>query len=176
MHVILGVLGLIVTILILINRLSDSGIDLGWLDPFKWRRRRNWAKRYHANPTYCVDDPMEATACLMYTIVKFSGDISMEEKAFLLSTFEKEFELTSTEAAQLLSTCSYLIKNENSIQANLKKFLKPSLPCFSEVQKNSACVLLKKTAYMKSDPNDIQQAFLDNILSELRPTISPRKW
>jgi len=34
MHIILGVLGAIVTILVLLNRLADAGIDVGWLNPF----------------------------------------------------------------------------------------------------------------------------------------------
>ena len=34
MHVILGILGVFVTILILMNRLQQGGIDIGWLNPF----------------------------------------------------------------------------------------------------------------------------------------------
>jgi len=44
MHFILGLLGTIVTILILLNRLADAGIDLGGLNPFLWHRRRKWRK------------------------------------------------------------------------------------------------------------------------------------
>jgi hypothetical protein len=50
MHVIMGALGLVVTILVLANKLSRAGIDIGWLDPFKWNRRRKWKQVYHANP------------------------------------------------------------------------------------------------------------------------------
>lgn len=176
MHVILGVLGLIVTILILVKRLSDSGIDIGWLDPFKWRRRRNWSKRYHANPTYSVSDPMEATACLMYSMIKCSGEITIEEKAFLLKTFEEEFQLSTTEAAQLLTSCSFLIKDINSLLENLKKFLNPSLGFFSAAQRESACSLLEKTAYLQNQPNELQQNLLDNIQRQLQPPVIEKKW
>ena len=54
MHVILGALGLIVTILILIKRLSDVGIDIGWLDSFKWNRRRKWRQNYRSNPVFDI--------------------------------------------------------------------------------------------------------------------------
>ena len=37
MHIILGVLGAVITILILLNRLAEAGIDLGGLNPFLWR-------------------------------------------------------------------------------------------------------------------------------------------
>lgn len=40
MHIVLAVLGSLVTILILLNRLKGLGIDFGWLNPFTWHRRR----------------------------------------------------------------------------------------------------------------------------------------
>ncbi len=45
MHVIIGVLGSIITILILLNRLAEAGIDLGGLNPFLWKRRRQWKQK-----------------------------------------------------------------------------------------------------------------------------------
>ena len=62
MPAILGLLGTIVTILWLLYRLAEMGIDLGGLNPFLWRRRRKWKKHYEANPIYKIDSPMEATS------------------------------------------------------------------------------------------------------------------
>ena len=70
-----GALGLVVTILILINSLSETGIYIGWLDPFKWNRRRKWRQSYYSNPVFDINDPMKSTAGLMYTMAKCSGDI-----------------------------------------------------------------------------------------------------
>jgi hypothetical protein len=39
MHVILGLLGAVITILILLKRLSDAGFDPASLNPFLWYRR-----------------------------------------------------------------------------------------------------------------------------------------
>ncbi|MCU7915671.1 MAG: hypothetical protein KZQ65_07135 [Candidatus Thiodiazotropha sp. (ex Gloverina cf. vestifex)] len=80
MHIVLGALGAIITILILVHRLSDSGIDIGWLNPFAWKRRREWAKKYHANPAFSLSDPMEVTALIMIAIAKSEGDISSQQK------------------------------------------------------------------------------------------------
>ena len=120
MHVILGGLGLIVTILVLINRLSDAGIDIGWLDPFKWNRRRKWRQAYHANPVYDIKDPMKSTAGLMYAMAKCSGDISSEQKNCILDTFKEIFKLTDKEATDLLSTCSFYIKTEDVVSNNVR--------------------------------------------------------
>ena len=55
MHIILGMLGTIVTILILLNRLAEAGIDIGGLNPFLWNRRRKWKKMYQGNPVFKIE-------------------------------------------------------------------------------------------------------------------------
>ena len=59
MHILLGLLGTIVTILVLLYRLSDSGIDLGGLNPFSWRRQRAWRQKFAANPIFSLEDPVQ---------------------------------------------------------------------------------------------------------------------
>ena len=169
MHIILGVLGLIVTILVLINRLSDAGIDIGWLDPFKWNRRRRWRQAYHADPVFAIEDPMKSTAGLMYTMAKCSGDISREEKACILSIFRETFKLTDREATDLLSTCSYHIKDEDVVKNNVLKYLRPSIDNFAEEQKHSAFSLIEKVAFCEGRPNEKQAGLLGNIKKILIP-------
>ena len=64
MHVLLGILGSIITILILLKRLADSGIDLAGLNPFLWHRRRKWRMKVEGNPIHAISSPMELTALL----------------------------------------------------------------------------------------------------------------
>ncbi|GBC61556.1 TerB family tellurite resistance protein [Desulfonema ishimotonii] len=171
MHIILGALGLIVTILILLNRLSEVGIDIGWLDPFKWNRRRKWRQAYYTNPVFDIDDPMKSTAGLMYTMAKCSGDISREEKACILSIFKEVFKLSDTEATELLSNCSFYIKDENQIKDNLEKFIKPSINNFADEQKKSAYALIEKVAFCEGNPNEKQKEFL----AQIKNIFTPRK-
>lgn len=42
MHIILGILGSIVTILYLVSAISEKGSTLAKLNPFAWYRRRKW--------------------------------------------------------------------------------------------------------------------------------------
>ena len=81
MHIILGLLGTIVTILVLLHRLAEAGIDLGGLNPYFWHRRRQWRKKYQGNPVYRMDDPMDATAILMVAAAKADGDMTREDKS-----------------------------------------------------------------------------------------------
>ncbi len=169
MHVILGALGLIVSILVLVNRLSRAGIDIGWLDPFKWSRRQKWKQSVNVNPVYTIEDPMKSTAGLMYTMVRCSGDISREEKAFLLSIFKDDFKLTDKESRELLSTCSFYIKDEDTVKNNLQKFMRASINNFAGPQKESAFSLIEKVAFCEGNPNEKQSEFLNEIRDFLMP-------
>lgn len=94
MHIVPGILGTIITILILLNRLAEAGIDLGGLSPFLWRRRRRWQKQYEGNPIYKIESPLDVTALLATASVKSDGDMSSEEKAELLGLFQSEFNMS----------------------------------------------------------------------------------
>ena len=73
MHVLLGLLGTIVTILVLLYRLSDIGINLGGLNPFSWRRRRAWQQKLEANPIFSLEDPREVAAVLLVGTAEHVG-------------------------------------------------------------------------------------------------------
>jgi len=51
MHIVLGILTSLIAILYFLDRM---GIDLGGLNPFYWRRRRAWARKYGGDPIYAV--------------------------------------------------------------------------------------------------------------------------
>lgn len=85
MHIVLGVLGVVVTILVLLNRLQEGGIDIGWLNPFSWHRRRTFRNKYHTPAAYSLDSPMDVAALYMVAIAKADGDITREQKNCYLS-------------------------------------------------------------------------------------------
>jgi len=58
-HIVLGLLTTIVTLLILLNRLAEAGISLGGLNPFLWHRRRKWKQQLIGNPIFHIDGPMD---------------------------------------------------------------------------------------------------------------------
>ena len=91
MHIIISLLGTIITILILLNRLAEAGISLGGLNPFLWRRRQKWKKQYEGNPIYQIDSPLDLAALLATATAKADGDMSSDEKKALLDLFQNEF-------------------------------------------------------------------------------------
>lgn len=177
MHVLLGILGTIVTILILLNRLADAGIDLGGLNPFLWARRRKWRKVYEGDPKYKLTDPMEATALLAVAIAKSDGDISSEEKQFILNLFESEFKLSRSEATGLLSSSAHMIGRGDDILENVHKMIAPSKDNFTVEQARSAIDMFERVASINKGPEAIQQQIVDKIKKYMRTEIKEKgKW
>lgn len=80
MHIILAILGVVVTLLVLLNRLQENSIDLGWLNPFSWRRRLKYRLEDDLNPAFKLDPSMDVAALYMTAICKIDGDLSAEQK------------------------------------------------------------------------------------------------
>ncbi|MCU7930483.1 MAG: TerB family tellurite resistance protein [Candidatus Thiodiazotropha sp. (ex Codakia rugifera)] len=160
MHIVLGALGVVVTILILVNRLSDNGIDIGWLNPFAWKRRREWAKKYHANPIYSLKTPMEVTALIMVALAKSEGEISTGQKQEIKHKFQEVFHLNDDKASALLASSFFLIKDDVQAITKMDKLLQPSINEFSLEQVSSALELMSHIANFDSQANSFQREII----------------
>jgi len=163
MHIILGVLGTIVTILVLFKRLSDAGIDIGWLNPFSWHRRRTWRKKYEGNPIFTLDNPLEVAAILATTVAKIDGEISKEEKAILLSLFESEFGKSEKEASDLLLSSIYIFGDGQDAISKPEKIMLRSLDQFSEDQAQSVMSLLNAIKGINSANTEAKDEYINRV-------------
>ena len=170
MHIILGTLGTLVTILILLNRLADLGIDIGGLNPYLWNRRRKWRKMYEGNPVFKIENPMDATAILMVAVTKADGDMTKEDKALILKLYEEKFNLTKKDAAGLLISSVHLLGDGLELRANVEKFLAPSKAVFTEMQAESAISLISQTAGHLGTMSPYAEELLANVKNELTPS------
>lgn len=175
MHVIIGFLGSLVTVLWLLHRLAEMGIDLGGLNPFLWQRRRKWKKNYEANPIYKITSPLEATALLITATAKADGEMSSEEKKEVLRMFEKEFNQSKREAAGLLISSNHLLGNGEELRNNLKSILAPSLNSFTPEQLSSAIELVRKIADVDGPASEMQLDILNNATAILNEQKAPKK-
>ena len=169
MHFILGLLGTIVTILILLNRLAEAGIDLGGLNPFLWHRRRKWRKMSEGASLFHIASPMDATAILMVAAVKADGDMTKEDKANLLNIFETEFHLSKKDAADLLVSSVHLLGDGKELRRKVHKFLEPSRGSFSEEQAQSAIALVSRAAGSTEERHENATELLEQVEILLTP-------
>ena len=154
MHILLALLGSIITILVLLKRLGDVGIDLGGLNPFLWHRRRRWRLKVEGDPIFSIADPMEATAILLVAVAKADGDMAVEQKNQLLTIFNERFHLSAKEAADLMVSSVHLLGDGFTLRNNVEKFLAASVEHFSASQKISALELINEVAGSPSGRHD----------------------
>ena len=163
MHIILGFLGVVVTILILFKRLDDAGIDIGWLNPLAWRRRRAWRKQYQGNPIFSLSDPLEVAALFATTLAKIDGDLSLEEKTILLELFQNEFSKSEKEASDLLMSSIYMFGDGHQAVEKPDKILLNCIDSFNQEKARSVMMLLNAVKSLNDKNQDAKQEYIQKV-------------
>ena len=177
MHILLAVLGAIVTILIILKQLANAGIDLAGLNPFLWRRRRAFRNRAQGNPVFSLEDPKELAALLVVGVAKIDGDMSAEEKQAVLREFESSFAMKPRGAAALLGSSVYLLGDASVLLTHLDEVLARSRDKFTSEQVVSTLAMLERIAKAAGTPSEQQRQLIDGVrtrLSRMQP--SQRTW
>lgn len=163
MHVLLGLLGSLITILYLLDRL---GIDLGGMNPFYWRRRRAWAKRYEGDPIYSVEDPIEVAAILIVGVARLDGDMSAEQKRVAQGQFESVFSMDDSAAAQLLGSASHLLGAPQIIDTQLDGVIEKNKDLLSADQSQSMIEMMLAVTAACGDPTARQSEYIEKVKSQ----------
>jgi uncharacterized tellurite resistance protein B-like protein len=170
MHIILGALGSILTILYMLDRL---GIDLGGMNPFYWYRRRAFAKKYGADPIFSVEDPMHIASLLIIGTAKLDGDLTAEQKATARRLFEAEFSLSDKEASQLFGSAAHLLAAPQLIEDQLTKLAARSGGRFSPDQAQSLIGMMEKVAAADGGLSASQQALIAQVRNDFPSAAKP---
>ena len=160
MHVIIGVLTGLVTIFYLLDRL---GIDIGGLNPFYWRRRRAWAKKYQGDPIYSIEDPMHVAAVLIVGAAKLDGDLTAESKKAALLQFKNRFSLETSSASELLGSAAHLLGSPQVIDTQLNGVVEKNHGRFSREQAASMIEMMTEVAAADGELSPRQKEFIDAL-------------
>ena len=174
MHIVLGVLTALVSILFLLNRL---GVNLGGLNPFDWRRRRSFARKYSADPIYSIEDPIHVAALLIIGAAKLDGDLTAEQKKVAQEQFESNFSLDSRAASQLFGSAAHLLAAPQLIDTQLVSLADKNKGHLSQDQSESMIQMMIEVASADGDLTAKQSEFIDSIRSQfVRSETSEGTW
>jgi len=162
MHILLGLLGSIATILYVLDRL---GINLGGMNPFHWYRRRAFVKKYGSDPIYSIEDPVHIAALLVIGAAKLDGDLTAEQKKAAQDQFVSEFSMDAREASQLFGSAAHLLAAPQLIDTQLEKLADRSKDGFSSEQAGSLMQMMVKVASADGSLSARQQEFIDSVRS-----------
>lgn len=171
MHILLGLLGVIVTLVILLKRLADAGIDLAGLNPFLWRRRRNWRLKVEGDPIFAIEQPRDMAALLVTGVAKADGSMSSEEKRAILNEFETAFSLDAKGAAELLGASDYLLGDGEALRKQTAAVLKATREKFTGEQVDSLFEMINRVATVDGAPTSAQVALIAEIKRLLTPAV-----
>lgn len=168
MHLVIGFLTALVTLFYLLDRL---GIDVGGLNPFHWRRRRAWAKKYSSDPIYSIEEPMHVAAILILGVSKLDGDLSAEQKQVARGQFETNFSLSSKEASELLGSATHLLGAPQVIDAQLSGVATKNQALFSTEQAESMLQMMSRVASADGEMTAEQRELIATFRAQFTPPV-----
>ncbi len=164
MHIVLGLIGSIVSILYLLDRL---GVDIGWLNPRYWRHRRAWRKKYEGDPIYSIEDPIQIAAVLIVGIAKLEGDLSAEQKSAILGQFEEKFSLDTRGASELFGSAAHLLGAPQIIGAQLDGLSNRNADTFKSDQAQSIIEMIEQISEVGGTLSTAQREFVNILRSRI---------
>lgn len=162
MHVIIGLLGGLVTIFYLLDRL---GVDIGGLNPFYWYRRHAFAKKFGADPIYSIEDPVHIAALLVIGTAKLDGDITSGQKETAQELFSSQFSIDATEASGLFGSAAHLLAAPQLVGTQLEKLADRNGDRFAPDQVSSMVEMMRAVASADGVPSSSQEEFIESIQS-----------
>jgi uncharacterized tellurite resistance protein B-like protein len=160
MHILIAFLGSLVTVFYLLDRL---GIDIGGFNPFHWRRKRAWSRRYQSDPIYSIEDPLHVAALLILGAAKLDGNVSAEQKRVALQRFEAVFSLDDKEAAELVGSAIHLLGAPQIIDAQLNGLADKNQNCFTQDQADSMVQLMAEVVSADGEVTAAQSEFIESM-------------
>jgi len=173
MHILIGLLTALATLLFLLDRM---GVDIGWLNPFSWARRRAWAKKYEGDPVYSVDQPMEVAGILVTGVAKLAGDLGADEKAAITGQFRDEFSIDEKGAAELLTASAHLLGVRQVIAKQLEGVADRHAGTFSTEQRQSLVRMMEQVAASTGDISDEQRSLIDKVRGKPAAAQASETW
>jgi len=161
MHIVIAVITAVGGLFWALTALRNSGFQFSSLNPFLAIRRWRWSTDYGAKPLYKLDRPMDAAAVLLVAMAKADGIMSAEQKRELLALFGRRFEISTSDASQLLAATTHLLRNELSIVTQVPRIMERSAARFEAHQVAELLSMMRTIAVMDGSINTEQQQLLD---------------
>ncbi len=160
MHIVIGFLGSLVTILYLLDRL---GIDIGGLNPFYWYRRRAFAQKYGADPIFSIDDPVHLASLFVIGAAKLDGELTAEQRRVAQQQFESTFSLSDKDASALFGSASHLLAAPQLLDDQLGKLADRHKSSFSNDQAESLLDMMVSVVTAGGEASATQREFIEKV-------------
>lgn len=163
MGVILQILGLIITFTMAMEALRRFGIDVGWLNPLAFFRRRAWAKKVTTPPLYTLEHPVDVVAVMALAMVQATGAVTVEQKDGVLALLREQLALGDTDANSLWVASSHMLRNRPLAPSEVPAVLERSADKFTDYHVQTLRSLMQRAAQITPPASSEQQQLLDAV-------------
>lgn len=170
MHIILGLLTLLTAFFIAYKHFNDAGFSLSSINPFLWKRRRDWDQRRQTNPLFILENNQDVAATLWFIIAKLDGELTRESKTELLNDYQTQLNMDANDAQQTLQQVSFMLEQYPIVRADIASILNPEcLGRLTDEQRQIIINHLPIIAEREGSPSDEQQQWITDIKQRLSP-------
>jgi hypothetical protein len=163
MGVVLQILGLIITFTMAMEALRRFGIDVGWLNPITFFRRRAWRKKLATPPLYALAHPVDVVAVMALATVQTTGAISTEQKAGVQALLRDQLDLKEADALNVWLSSSHMLRNRPLEISEVPAVLGPSASKFTDYHIQTLKTIMHKAALIEPPVNAKQQQLIDAV-------------
>lgn len=163
MGVILAILGFIVTFTMAMEALKRIGLDVGWLNPLTFFRRRAWKNKVKTPPLYALDHPVDVVSVLALAMVQTSGAVTIEQKNGVQALLQEHLSLSEADASGLWVSSGYLLRQAPLDPKEVPAIMARSADKFSEYHEQTLLKILSAAALIDPPINDKQQQLMDAV-------------
>jgi hypothetical protein len=177
MAIVLQLLGLVITFVMAMEALRRFGIDVGWLNPLTFVRRRRWRNKVTTPPLYTLEHPVDVVAVLALATVQTTGAISSQQKAGVQDLLRKHLNMNDADAVSLWLSSSHMLRNRPLELAEVPTVLQHSADKFSDYHIQTLKTVMHAAALIEPPINQAQQQLLDAVDAFfLQRKAAPRTW
>lgn len=159
MHVILGVLGTVATLMFAVAALKRSGVS--GFNPHALYRRVQWNRKAGANPLFTLTDPVDVASVLLVGTAKCEGEMTVSQKKLIVDLMAQEFSLERDLADDQMVAAAFMIRHEVYIVDQLSKILAPIKKHIDPRQRELVLSMMQKVAACDGEPNQEQLKLLE---------------
>ena len=163
MGVVLEILGLIITFTMAMEALRRFGIDVGWLNPLAFFRRRAWAKKVQTPPLYALEHPVDVVAVMALAMVQATGAVTVEQKEGVLALLRQHLGLDDADAGNLWVASSHMLRNRPLAPGEVPAVLERSADKFTDYHVQTLRSVMEGAAQIVPPASAEQQRLLEAV-------------
>lgn len=110
MGFLMQLLGLLTALIFVAEGLKRLGIDVGWLNPLTFFRRRAWKKKVSLSPLYALEHPVDVAGVLALAVAECAGPQTEERRAATQALLAQHLGMQEKDAQDLWLASAHLLR------------------------------------------------------------------